>query len=792
MAAPLALATRIGVNLEDQMLAVRAATRSTVEEYEHLTDVVNELAGRKPFTPTEVAGTALTLGRAGFDPAEIEASLEPVMDLARATGTDLVEATGIAADAMRAMQLPATEMIRVVDVLTTAANGSSQTLTDLGESMKFMAPIGQKANQSIESVATAAAVLATLGLKGSIAGTGYRRMLASFAEPETLKTIRSFGVEIEHIVDGAREVRPMVDVMVDLGKATQNLSSLERLALFRELFDLRAMGAALSLTEANGDAFVTLLKRMKDTSNAAKEAAAIQESKLGGAFRLLKSAAEKVGVAITKAYGKSLKAAVDNITEVGIGIAEWIGKNQELVTTYAKVTGALIVAGAAILTFGLAIKASAALIGLLAAGPLGLLTIGIGALAVAYANATVEGISFGQSVLDLTRKITGLSNARTLLSDAEQRARQQRMKEGGAARDVRERKGPEFIGTKEDSAAQKASLAAIDKRASAAEKKLARLNEIKRKWDALTIFDLPTRVKLATEAIDIIGDGPLSESNYETLLRGLTDAESRVNQLEQRRADVLRSIGEGQVAEEGRSAEELVKTSPEVIFQNILNQAKRIGERVGARFAEGWRKAVKAMVTMGAELQRVQAEGIIDPEERQLALVELDFAKRRREAKERGESTVGLESIEQQTIANIKARFAREEAAKRMMLEKETANDIARLRILTTKKGIEKERALLALRHKQEVEDAKKAGVGGEALEEKHVLQEKLLEMGQVGQVQAPSPTRGTFSAAAARLLGLGGGGNAADRTAKATEKTAEELGEIKGVLKDGEGLVWV
>ncbi len=425
MAAPLVLATRLGANFEDQMLAVRAATHATVEEYEHLKKVARELAGIRPFTPIEVAETALRLGRAGFDPAEIEASLEPVMDLARATGTDLVEATEIAAVTMRAMRLRATEMTRVVDVLTTAANGSAQQLTDLGESMKFMAPIGFEAGQSIESVALAAAMLATLGIKGSMAGTGYRRMVASFAEPETLKAIKSLGVEIEHMVDGAKKVRPMVDIMVDLGKATEHLSSLERLALFRELFDLRAMSAGLSLTQGASDVFVTLLKRMKDVSGAAREAAEIQESGLGGAFRLVKSAAQEAAIAIADTYSDALKGASKHIAEMIINISKWVDKNQELVTGYAMTTAAIIAAGAAIFSLGLAASIAGAMLGGIATllstllSPVVLVTAALAILAGFFLHTSGVGgkaldwlgEKFSQLKERATKTIKGISDA---------------------------------------------------------------------------------------------------------------------------------------------------------------------------------------------------------------------------------------------------------------------------------------------------------------------------------------------------------------------------------------------
>ena len=61
--------------------------------------------------------------------------------LGAASATDLALATDIAGNTLRAFGMDAAEMGRVCDVLTATANGSAQTVEDLGEALKFVAPI---------------------------------------------------------------------------------------------------------------------------------------------------------------------------------------------------------------------------------------------------------------------------------------------------------------------------------------------------------------------------------------------------------------------------------------------------------------------------------------------------------------------------------------------------------------------------------------------------------------------------------------------------------------------------
>ncbi len=425
MVAPLVLATRIAVGFQDQILAVKAVTRATADEFDHLRNVVRKLARERPFTPAEIAGAALKLGRSNFAPVEIEATLGPVMDLARATGTDLTEATEIAADTLRAFRLPADQATRVVDALTAAANGSSQELTVLGESMQYMAEVASEADQSLEDTALAAGVLATLGLKGSRAGTGFRRMVTSFGEKETSDRLRGLGVAVEHVVDGVKKIRPMISIFTDLGKAAANLSSLERLQLFRELFDLRAMGAGLKLTRSNTEVFDRLMESMANADGIARQTASIMESKLGGALRRVKSAAEDVAIAISGAYGEALQGVADKTRDILNSITKWVEANKELVAGYAATAVGIIAAGAALFSLGVAASLAGMMLGGIAIlfktilSPVVLLSAALVGLAGYFVYASGVGgkaldwlaEKFGELKDRATKTIRGISDA---------------------------------------------------------------------------------------------------------------------------------------------------------------------------------------------------------------------------------------------------------------------------------------------------------------------------------------------------------------------------------------------
>ncbi|MFQ5733190.1 MAG: phage tail tape measure protein, partial [Planctomycetaceae bacterium] len=193
--APIAVATKIFAGFSDQMAKVKAVTGASAGAFESLTARAKELGRTTSFTASQVAGAMVELGRAGFKPKAILNSIAGVLDLARATDTELPRAAEIAGAALRGFSLDSTEAGRVADVLTATANNSSQGLEDIGEALKVVAPIAVEAGESLEDTAAALGVLANNGIKGSLAGNSVARAYKNLSTSKAQKLLRSVGVE---------------------------------------------------------------------------------------------------------------------------------------------------------------------------------------------------------------------------------------------------------------------------------------------------------------------------------------------------------------------------------------------------------------------------------------------------------------------------------------------------------------------------------------------------------------------------------------------------------------------
>lgn len=347
LAVPIGFAAKTYADFADQMSVVRAVSGATEAEFAKLNERAKELGRTTSFTASEVAGAQAALGRAGFKPAEIDDSIASVLDLARATSTDLPQAADIAGAALRGFGLDTSESARVADVLTATANGSAQTLTDLHESLKLVAPLARQTGMSIEDTGAALAVLANNGLKGSIAGNSVGRALKNLSNERIAgKLLEKTGVQAH---DAAGNLRPLAEILQEVGKATADMGSAEKVSVFEEIFG-RGQLAALNL--ASDDSVFQIADNLRDAGGQAAATAKQMDDNLGGAFRMLTSAVEGVQIAIGEALQGELRGFMDQAATIAGRITEWIMANRGLVGSALKIVAVVAGVGAALIAVG--------------------------------------------------------------------------------------------------------------------------------------------------------------------------------------------------------------------------------------------------------------------------------------------------------------------------------------------------------------------------------------------------------------------------------------------------------
>ena len=356
MAVPLVMAAKSFAGFDDSMRLVQAVTQATGEDFKNLTVLAQKLGRETSYTAQQAADAMVALGRMGFSSKEIQAAIVDVLNLARATGTDLSEAGDIAANSLRIFGLEAQNMADVSNVLTVTANSSAQTLTDLFEALKMGGPQASAAGESIRETCASLAILANLGIKGSLAGTALRKSFSQFTKVKVQEQLRDVGVET---VDANGNLRKMAEIMRDISKVMQTMPTAEKLAFAEDIFDIRGSLAGLTLT-ANTDELDAMIAKLMDVEGVAADTAAKMDAGLGGSFRLLMSAVEGAMNSIADAMNGTLQPLIKKVTDVINVFTQWIEQHKGLVTAFAITVASAATLGIALVAIGIAAKGVAA------------------------------------------------------------------------------------------------------------------------------------------------------------------------------------------------------------------------------------------------------------------------------------------------------------------------------------------------------------------------------------------------------------------------------------------------
>ncbi len=342
---------------EASMSKVRAVTSDFTEDQRELARV---LGRDTKFTADEAAQGMSSLAIAGFSAKEQMQSLGKVLSLDAAAGMDnLGNTASIASRTLRGFGLDASEMGRVADVLTATFTNSNTTLTTLGETFKFVAPVARAAGVSLEETAKLAGILGDAGIDASMAGTSMRLVMLRLAgtTPQANKALKELGITT---VDTDGNLRGVSNILVDVGKQLAGLGSAAKLKRTTQLFGRLGVTAGTVLIDQLTNSGVSANKMTNALNNldgAADRTARTMEDNLTGDVTKMESAFSSLLITIGDQFTPMLRELATTITgDVLKPLEKWSKENKELVVNMG--IGLAAIAATATALGGLGIAAS--------------------------------------------------------------------------------------------------------------------------------------------------------------------------------------------------------------------------------------------------------------------------------------------------------------------------------------------------------------------------------------------------------------------------------------------------
>ena len=340
-------------DLDTSIRAAVAISRGGADAFDLLKTKARQLGATTTFTSNEVAEAMVTLARAGQTAEEQLDTISVVLDTARGTMTSMADSAMILVNTMRQFGLATDQARRVADTLVTAANSSTQTLLDLGDSMKFLGPVAAGLGVSLEETATALALIANAGIRGTLAGTQMGRVLKELSKSaKQLKLKEALDLDIR---DGQTNALSLKKLFTQLEERTKGLSNLDKLGIFEEVFG-RGNVVAQVLSKSVGsfeELYQKILKSRLESSKLRKA----MEAGVGGAILLATSAATELKNEIAEAILPAVTSVLHVVTDLTRSTIDWVKANGKLVNQFVKIAAAMSVLGVGTLVAGISFKA---------------------------------------------------------------------------------------------------------------------------------------------------------------------------------------------------------------------------------------------------------------------------------------------------------------------------------------------------------------------------------------------------------------------------------------------------
>lgn len=303
-----------GIDFDKGMSRVEAISGATSSEMEQLTAKAIEMGRTTKFSAAEASSALYYMAMAGWKASDMLEGLQPILDLAAASGEDLARTSDIVTDALTAMGYGAEDAGHLADVMAAAAANANTTVDMMGSTFKYVGAVAGSLGYSMEDVAVSISLMANSGIKAEMAGTALRSLMMRLSTDTggAAKAARKLGVEITN-ADGS--MRKWDTVVTELRSAFQGLSQAEQSQYAKTIAGTRAMNGFLAImnsTEADVKQVTTAINK---SSGAAKQMADTMLNNVGGQFTKLQRQLQTEFLKIWERIAPTVQKAIQSISK---------------------------------------------------------------------------------------------------------------------------------------------------------------------------------------------------------------------------------------------------------------------------------------------------------------------------------------------------------------------------------------------------------------------------------------------------------------------------------------------
>ncbi len=176
-------AAKLGVDFEASMSEVQAVTGATGEELESLEIAARDAGATTNKSARDAADALKYMGLAGWDVADSQKALMPMLKLSSAGNMELGRTSDLVTDSMSALGLGIDDLDGYLDVLAQTSRNSNTDIDALGEAFVVVGGRLNLLEVPANEAAVALGILGDNGIKGSEAGRGLNAVLTNLTAP---------------------------------------------------------------------------------------------------------------------------------------------------------------------------------------------------------------------------------------------------------------------------------------------------------------------------------------------------------------------------------------------------------------------------------------------------------------------------------------------------------------------------------------------------------------------------------------------------------------------------------
>lgn len=337
----------VGMDYTKNMNTMQSVSGATAAQMKQVSAAARQLGtdASLPATSANDAAAAMTeLAKGGFTVQQSMDAARGSLQLAAAAGISAADAATIQSSTLQAFGLGADSAGKMADTLANASNASSAEITDVAQALAQAGTVANQFGLTAEDTASAIALLANNGIKGSDAGTLLKTGLQALTDQgnPAQGAIEELGLTV---YDAQGKFVGLSKLMGQLGDASKRMTPEAYQAATATLFGSDAMRLA-GVAAKDGAASYDKMRTAINRQGAAAEVAAAKTKGLPGAWERFKNGLEDLQLKAYDALEGPATSALNGLTNAMTGLSTWVSNNKDTLIGFWDLFGSAVITSA--------------------------------------------------------------------------------------------------------------------------------------------------------------------------------------------------------------------------------------------------------------------------------------------------------------------------------------------------------------------------------------------------------------------------------------------------------------